>query len=728
MWRCGLKNKISRRTAIKRLTQAGLGLGLAACRPTVGPTETPAPTPTPTPLPIDAPAHETAVAYLSAWAAGDLQAMYDLCSAEARQAVSIEEFQRIYTEIANEATLIAVLPQLTAVLQEGQQARAAFKAEFQTSFVGNFEAENELPLVWDGNRWAVAWSKQCIFRELAPRSLVHMVSRPAVRANIYDVRGRGLAVKKDLVTVGVVPRDIKDEAAVLSRLNLVLKMPQSDIKAKYENQPPTWYIPLADITLEMSQEQYQLLLEPGISLREKSVRAYRDPVAAPHIIGFLGGIPAETLDYWKAHGYTGDELIGRVGIEAWGESYLAGKRGGTLTIITQEGQVAATLAKRDAVPARSIYLTLDYDYQRKVEDLLGERKGSVVVINVNDGRVLALATWPRFDPNHFAEGIDAQVWGELSSNPDRPLLNRPLQGQYPTGSAFKVISMGTIMERGGVPATKVFNCPGSWDKLGWPMTCWLRSGHGNITLQDAITGSCNVTFYQVGYDLSYIDMDALPSYAKSFGLGAVTGIGKLWDEESTYDPLGEAGGLVPDDAWKRWTYNEGWSVGDTVNLAIGQGFFRATPLQMCRMVAAIANGGALYRPQIVDKVAGVGDQPEVTFKPERVARLPVTSDTLKAIQAGMLGTTTKPMGTATHRFVDFPYAVAGKTGSAQNEGQLPHSWFIGYLPADKPEIAIVTMLESIGEGSTHAAPLFRKVAAAYYGVEDEAPQVEGQGD
>ncbi len=723
-----MKRKISRRTVIKQLAQVGLGAALTACRPTATPTQPPGSTPTATALPINVPAHETATAYLNAWAANDLQTMYALCSAETRQRVPPEEFLRIYTEIANEATLIAVRPQLIAVLQEGQQASAAFKAEFQTSFVGNFEIENELPLVWDGDRWAVVWSKQCIFRELASHNLVSMISRPAVRANIYDVKGRGLAIKKDLITVGVIPRDIQDEAALLSRLNIVLKIPQNEIKAKYEKQPPTWFIPIADISLEESQKHYQLLLEPGISLREKSMRAYREPAAAPHIIGFLGKIPAESLPEWQARGYTGDELVGRTGIEAWGEEYLAGKRGGTLTIITPEGQVAATLAKREAVPARSIYLTIDYDFQRKVEDLLGERKGSVVVMEVNTGRVLALATWPRFDPNLFAEGINPAAWNELNSNPDKPLLNRPLQGQYPSGSTFKMISMGTIMERGGVPATKVYNCPGSWNKLGWTMTCWLKSGHGNIALQDAITGSCNVTFYQVGYDLSYIDIDALPSYARSFGLGAATGIGKMPDGTSTDDPLGEAAGLIPDDAWKRRVYGEGWSVGDTVNLAVGQGFLRVTPLQMCRMVAAIANGGTLYRPQIVDKIAAVGDQPEITFKPEKVGRLPVTPETLKAIQEGMIGVTTKSLGTARHRFVNFPYIVAGKTGSAQNEGQLPHSWFVGYLPADKPEIAIVTMLENIGEGSTHAAPLFRQVAAAYYGIEEQAPDVKGQGD
>ncbi len=727
-------SKISRRTLIKRLAQAGLGMGLApagftACKPTTTPT--PSPAPTPTLLPVTSPAHEAAAVFLDAWAANDYEAMYACCSADAQKAFPLDEFQRIYSEVAAEATIIAVHPRLVAVLEEGPRARAAFSAEIKTSFVGSFSIENELSLVWDATRWAVDWSKKCIMAELESDNLVHMASQLPVRANIYDVNGKGLAVKKDLITVGVIPRDIEDETALLSRLAFVLKMPQDEIKAKYENQPPTWFIPIADISLQASQEHYQLLLEPGIKLSQKSARAYRTPVAAPHLIGFLGGIPADALAQWQALGYVGDELVGRVGIEAWGETFLAGQRGGTLTIITPEGQAVATLASRKATPARSIYLTIDYDYQRQVEDLLGERKGSVAVIRVNDGRVLALATWPRFDSNLFAEGIDPQVWAELGANPDRPLINRPLQGQYPAGSIFKMVTMGTMMERGGAPATKIYNCPGVWNKLGWDMTCWLKSGHGNISLQDALTASCDVTFYQVGYDLSFIDIDALPSYARSFGLGAPTGIGAAPAASSSspdIDPLGEAGGLVPDDTWKRQVYGEGWSTGDTVNLAIGQGFLLVTPLQMCRLVAAIANGGTLYRPQIVDKVAAVGDMPEIPFTPVKVGRLPLTPNTLQAIQEGMVGATTKPIGTAPHRFVGFAYTVAGKTGTAQNEGELPHSWFVGYLPAEKPEIAIAVMLENMGEGSTYAAPLFRQVAAAYYGVEEQAPQVEGQGD
>jgi penicillin-binding protein 2 len=556
-----------------------------------------------------------------------------------------------------------------------------------------------------------------------------MQSRTPVRANVYDVNGKGLAVKGDLVTVGVVPGEIEDEAALLSRLTVVLGIPQSEIKEVYADQPATWFIPIADISVEESREHYDFLSKAaGVILRPKSVRSYPEPVVAPHVIGFMNKIPAEELEGWQALGYTGDELVGRTGIEAWGEPYLAGQRGGVLTVITPEGQTVATLASREAIPARSIYLTFEHAFQQQVEALLGERKGSVVVIEVDTGRVLALATWPRFDPNVFDEGIDPAAWSALANDPARPLLNRPIQGQYPAGSIFKIVTMGTVMERAGAEPAKTYTCPGVWNKLGWPMTCWLKSGHGTIDLVHALTASCDVAFYQIGYDLSFVDIDALPSYARSFGLGVPTGIGRIPDGD--WDPLGEAAGLVPDDTWKREVYGEGWSTGDTVNLSIGQGFLLVTPLQMARMVAAVGNGGSLYRPQIVSRVAAAGEQPEIRFEPERVGRLPVTPETLAAIHEGMIGATAEPGGTATHRFTGFPYTVAGKTGTAQNEGELPHAWFVGYLPADDPEIAIVTMIENSGEGSTYAAPLFRQVAGAYYGLEGEVPEpeTEGEGD
>ena len=220
------------------------------------PNPTPTVVPTPTLAPVTAPAHETAAAFLDAWAIAHYEAMYALCSRDARAATPYDEFVRIYQEVAEEATILTLQPTLQAVLQEGWQARAAFHLAVETGFVGDFTVENELPLIWEGDRWAVEWSKRCILAELEGDNLVHMVSRSPVRANIYDALGKGLAVKKDLVTVGVVPGDIEDETALLSKLAVVLQIPQSEIKAEYEGQPQTWFIPIADISAEQSQEHY----------------------------------------------------------------------------------------------------------------------------------------------------------------------------------------------------------------------------------------------------------------------------------------------------------------------------------------------------------------------------------------------------------------------------------------------------------------------------------------
>ena len=286
------------------------------------PTATPAPSPTPPPKPA---AHETAETFLTAWAAGDWQTMYDLCTPDSQATYPYEEFYRIYTEIAQVATIISVEPNLISVLEGETSATAQFTAQFDTSFVGPFRDENALQLEWIGDRWAVNWSKRTVLSQLAEDNRVYMQPQLTARANIYDVLGKGLAFEGAKVTVGVVPGMIEDEAAVLARLTFVLNIPTPEIQAMYEGQPITWFIPIGDITLDESREHYELLTsEPGIELRERPLRTYRTPAAAPHIVGTMGYIPAEQVEAWQALGYSMDAIVGRTGIEAWGEPYLAG--------------------------------------------------------------------------------------------------------------------------------------------------------------------------------------------------------------------------------------------------------------------------------------------------------------------------------------------------------------------------------------------------------------------
>lgn len=669
----------------------------------------PTPTPIPTPTPSLPPADEVAYAFLQAWQQDDYWTMYGLLSPSAQDAYPEDEFTATYSSVFDEATILSVSPHILAAYQSGRQAEVAFAVAFQTGMVGDFEVQNQMTLGFEEGRWGVNWSPALILPQLSDETFVRLTERIPSRGNIYDRNGLGLAVQGELVEVGVVPGEIQDEATLLGQLSAILGQSPADLQALYAEAQPDWYVPLGQISVEVGQLYYDTLSAlPGVALREAWTRSYRPEIIAPHIVGVVGPIPEEEVDQWRGQGYTGDELVGQMGLERWGEGYLAGGRGGRLEILSNDGQLVAVLADRPARESSSLYTTFDREFQKKVQDILGQRLGAIAVVEVHTGRVLALATYPLFDPNLFPTGIADWQWQNLQADWRRPLVNRATQGTYPPGSVFKIVTMATGMEEGGLTANSSFICRGTWTGLGadWPKTCWLRSGHGNIPLAKALTVSCDITFYQVGLMLNGLDQELLPDYARRFGFGAPTGI-----------QVAEDAGLVPDPAWKLQTKGEGWAPGDSVNLAIGQSELLVTPLQVVMALAAVGNGGTLYRPQVVEMIAADPANPEWVFEPAVAAQLPVSADNLAVIQDSLHKVTSASYGTAFHAFEGFALTAAGKTGTAESGQRNPHAWFAGYVPADEPEIAIVVIVEHAGEGSVHAAPLFRKVAEAYFGVE-----------
>ncbi|MEA3341235.1 MAG: penicillin-binding transpeptidase domain-containing protein, partial [Chloroflexota bacterium] len=451
---------------------------------------------------------------------------------------------------------------------------------------------------------------------------------------------------------------------------------------------------------------------PGIYRDEKAGRIYPHGGIAPHVVGWVAPVPAEQLDAYRARGYRGDEWVGVSGLEAWGEEILAGRHGGALNVVTVAGEVAATVAERQATPSRAIYTTIDRDLQEQVQHILGGRKGAIVVLDAHTGAVLALASGPGFDSNAFVGPAGAADRSQILADPRRLLFNRATQGTYPSASVFKIVTISAALEEAGMhPEHTIFYCPGYWEGLG-PASrkgCWKEDGHGDISLKDGLTASCDVTFYSVGQTLDGVGQDVLPRFGRGFGFGEKTGLEGVLEE----------GGLMPDPDWKANVIGENWWVGDTVNIAIGQGYLLVTPLQVARMIAAVGNGGALYRPYVIQSIGPAGEAlPEQATQPEVVGTLPVSAEHLAAIQEALLGVTTKSIGTAPHRFAGLSIPVAGKTGTAEVGGPdtEPHSWFAAYAPADNPEIAIVVLAENAGEGSTVAAPLTRQVVEAYYGL------------
>jgi penicillin-binding protein 2 len=659
--------------------------------------------------------------FLQAWEAGDYGTMYAWTTPGTQALIAPEAFTQRYVNAMAAAGAISVTAELRSVLQQEEHAQATYNLTWHTALAGDLTAQVEMDLAFEGGHWGVVWNEGLIWPDMYGGYFMYMDYQAPARSNIYDRDGLGLAVDSRLISIGVIPGQISDETAVLNILSAVTGMPPAEIQAKYAGQPLDWYIYITDVSIEMAQSHREALdTTAGLVLKEKDARYYPLGGVAPHIVGYMGLIPAEQLADYRARGYRGDEWVGVAGLESWAESILAGRPGITLRVVTADGRTHRTLVETELVVSRPIYTTFQRAFQLKVQEILGDRPGAIVVLDANSGEVRAMVSGPGFNPNAFIFPSEQVERNRLLSDPRRPLLNRATQGTYPLGSVFKIITMAAALEAGGFTPDSLYTCTGTWAELGPEAikTDWKKDGHGTLTLVQGLERSCDPYFYHLGLALANQGFDILPQYARAFGLGSPTGI----------QGVAEFGGLVPDPAYKVENYGEIWTSGDTVNLAIGQGFLTVTPLQVVQYAAAVANGGTLYRPRVIDRIGAApdGSLSEEVFEPEIVGTLPLSEENLNAIRQGLEGAAQRAGGTATHRFSGLSIPVAGKTGTAQAPGatSLPHSWFAGYAPSNchtlpegcPEQIAIVVMVENAGEGSTVAAPLFRQVVEAYFGL------------
>jgi penicillin-binding protein 2 len=692
------------------------------------------PTSTPVATPVPPSPGAAAAAFLAAWEASDYATMYNLLSPPSQAAIDAASFTERYQTALTTATVLTVTTHLQSALQEGEQASVSFHLTLGTALVDSLVADVVMSLdLYDG-QWRVVWDEGLIWPQLKGGRYFHMQHAIPVRANIYDRGGLGLATTGKIVTIGVIPGEVEDEATLLEALATVTDLTKDEIRGRYVTAPADWKVPIADIPAQVSVNHNDLLASlVGVYREEKEGRTYSHTGdtggelhvgTAPHVVGWVSPIPAERLASYQRRGYRGDEWVGVSGLEAWGEGVLAGQHGGALTIVTSAGETVAVVAEQPLVPSRAIHTTLDRGFQMQVQEILGGRRGAIVVLDVHTGAVRALASGPGFDSNVFVSQAGEVGRSQILADPRHPLFNRATQGTYPSASVFKIVTMSAALEHAGMdPMETVFYCPGYWEGLGssYRKGCWREEGHGDISLQDGLTASCDVVFYYVGQALDDVGPDVLPQVARGFGFGEPTGLAGMFEE----------GGLVPDPEWKANAIGENWWVGDTINLSIGQGYLLVTPLQVARMIAAVGNGGTLYRPYVVERIAAAGEtMTEQVTEPEVVGTLPVAPGHLAAIQEALLGVTTRSIGTAPHRFSGLGIPVAGKTGTAEVGGPetVPHSWFAAYAPADAPEIAIAVIVENAGEGTTVAAPLTRQVIEAYYGLALSPLPAEAQED
>lgn len=700
-------------------------------------TPTPANTPQPTPLPVLEDAGGIGRAFYRAWEMNDLLGMYSLLTPQSQTLVAGQDFITRYEEAMAAANVQAIHAQPLSLVQDDDRAEMGIRVTWETAVFGNLIREFNVPLVYQNGRWGIVWDEGLILPELAGGNRLHVTMRTPARANIYDKNGRALAYQGTALKLGVIPGQIEDEAGLLNALSPVLGKTPAEIKESYAAAQPDWYWPLGEISETVMQENAAVLqpyIGKGLAPPEQRLaRLYVPQGAAPHIVGYVGPIPAENVAYYTEQGFDGDESVGLAGLEAWGEDYLNGERGGSLTVVGPNGDYLTTLAEVAPQQARSIYTTLDYEFQAAVEQALAEAiesypgasAGSIVIMDVNNGNIKAMASYPSYDPAIF-DALSDEALARLSQvmvDPQRPLLNRATQGAYPSGSLFKIITLSAALESGLYTPDSRYTSTGSWRGLGdnFVKYDWLEGGHGTISIRQALVVSCNSCFYDAGLTLDNFDNTFLPNIAKGFGLGQETGI-----------EVAESAGTIPDPAWKLANTGEGWASGDAVNMAIGQGFVQVTPLQFVDLVAAIANGGTLYQPSVVDRIGAGAGQPEEALPPQVRGQLPISPNTLATLREAMFDVANSGSGTATHQFIDLPVLVAGKTGTAEDPPRNSHAWFAGYAPAapytqadgaviENPEIAIVVMIENAGEGSAVAAPIFRRIVELYYGIQPQRP-------
>lgn len=700
------------------------------------------PEPTITPVPTAIPTREDAsgigVAFFKAWENNDLLGMYSLLTPQSQALVDGGSFVERYENAMKTATAHTITSQILSANQEGDSAEMAVRVTWDTTAVGTIVRDLVVPLAYANSRWGIVWHEGLILPELAGGNQLVLDDRLPARANIYDVEGRALAYQGTLIGLGVIPGQIEDETALLNLLSPILNKTPEEIKEIYATALPDWYVPVGDVPEAVMQE-YVTQLQPYIGKglaepRPRLARLFSETGAAPHIVGHTGFIPAEIVEQYQAEGFRGDEQVGLEGIELWGEDYLNGERGGTLTAIGPNGEFIGTIAEQAPKQARSIYTTLDLEFQTAVEEILNNaistypisNAGAAVVMDVNTGQILAMASYPSFDPTIYdAARPDAAVaLGQVYSDPARPLLNRATQGQYPAGSLFKVVTFTAAMSSGLYTPSSVFFSSGSWSRLGpnFVKVDWLEGGHGTVSYQTAVTVSCNSCFYDAALEMNNVDPNHFPNTALQFGLGQPTGI----------EGVAESPGNIPTPDWKVEQIGEEWRPGDAVNMGIGQGYVQVTPVQIATIFSAIANGGTLYRPTLIDRIGAGGGAPEEPYPIQVNGDLPIQPEHLASLQQALIDVPQSGRGTANFIFDTFAVPTAGKTGTAEDPPRNSHAWYAGYAPAGpytksdgtlvtEPEIAVVVIVENGGQGSEVAAPIVRQIFEAYYGITPLTP-------
>jgi len=563
------------------------------------------------------------------------------------------------------------------------------------------------------------------YRSLSEHNRIRLKRVRATRGTILDRNHNIVVDNRPSFDLVLVPEDAHDVPATIASLSRLLGPEVGDLSAivaAARNRPPFEDVVLVrdldwERIVKIETHQFEL---PGVSVQVGPRRTYPFGQMAAHLLGYVGEVNQQERE--ARRGYHLGDLIGKAGAERYWENYLRGVDGGQQVEVDSVGRKLRVLSEVDETPGNSLVLTIDRDLQQVAEQAMEGHDGSVVALDPRTGEILAMVSRPSFDPNVFARGIRLAEWKALVDDKKRPLNSKSVQGTYPPGSTYKVVMAAAALEEGVItPFTSIF-CGGGLYFGNRTFRCWRASGHGSVNVHEALVRSCDVFFYQIGQRLG---VDTIAEYSHRFGLGAPTGI--------TLEH--ESGGIIPSSAWKRQRFGEPWYPGETLSIAIGQGYVTTTPLQMASVMATIANGGVVYRPKFVKRVEGTDGTTLLEEEPEAVRDVGFKKSTLLQIREAMSDTVNSKRGTGSNAKLP-GIEVGGKTGTAQASRaggdktsqrgwareKRDHAWFIAFAPVDNPEIAIAVLAEHSGQhGGTAAAPIARKVLAHFFGVPEEDP-------
>ena len=558
------------------------------------------------------------------------------------------------------------------------------------------------------------------YRVQSENNRIQLQDIPPFRGMIFDRRGELLVDNRPSYNLYIIPEQIQDQKQLLKSLNLLIGLEPQSVRDKLGKESHKY--PFKPVLIKKNVSRNELAIVetnlfnlPGVMVQVKPQRYYIFGSFASHLIGYLGEISEHQLGKEKYKDNRPGDLIGKSGVEGEWQRSLHGFRGGAQVEVDAAGRKLRVVSRKRPLPGMNVWLTIDKDLQITAENALKGKKGAIVAMNPKDGEILALASSPAYDPNWFIVGMDRTQWAEIMRSKDSPLQNRPISGQYPPGSVFKIAVALAGLEEGVVDPEEEIFCTGQFRVGNHTYRCWKKYGHGKVAFHRALVESCDVYFYKLGKQLG---VDTIARYARMLGLG----------KRAEFELGSEKAGLIPTRRWKLKRWGVPWQTGETVSMAIGQSFVLVTPMQMVRMISGIFNGGHLYQPKVIKWVGKDGNK-IYQFTPTLMDRINAKPENMELIKDALLGVVNERRGTGGRARVK-GLTIAGKTGTAQvitlekeeefeQKSDIPvefrdHAWFVAIAPAEDPSLALAILIEHGGHGGSGAAPIAKEMLKTYF--------------